>query len=251
MRVGTRRLRSDLRTFGPLLDRQWAESLREELKWFGGALGEVRDLDVLLERLRSEGGDLIPPLRSLLEDLELRRADARRVLLAALGSKRYVDLLERLVEAARNPRLSDGARAPSGDVLPALAARAWRRLAGPARALREDSRPEDFHRVRVLAKRARYATEAVAPALGRARGRKATRFAKRAAGVQGVLGELQDSAVASRTIEAFAQEHPGNGRLALASGRMLERERRAAEAARNAFPEAWRRLDRKQRRAWM
>ena len=28
MRVGTRRLRSDLRTFRPLLDRDWAESLR-------------------------------------------------------------------------------------------------------------------------------------------------------------------------------------------------------------------------------
>ena len=59
MRVGTRRLRSDLRTFRPLLDRDWAESLRAELKWLGGSLGAVRDLDVLLERLRREGEDLV------------------------------------------------------------------------------------------------------------------------------------------------------------------------------------------------
>ena len=62
MRVGTRRLRSDLRTFRPLLDRDWAESLRAELKWLGGSLGAVRDLDVLLERLRREGEDLSPRL---------------------------------------------------------------------------------------------------------------------------------------------------------------------------------------------
>ena len=64
MRVGTRRLRSDLRTFRPLLDKDWAESLRAELKWLGSSLGAVRDLDVLLERLRREGDDLSPRLHA-------------------------------------------------------------------------------------------------------------------------------------------------------------------------------------------
>jgi CHAD domain-containing protein len=250
MRVGTRRLRSDLRTFRPLLDEQWAEPLRDDLKWLGSSLGAVRDLDVLLDRLRVEGADLKPALKPLLDHLRRRSAAARRALLEDLRSPRYLDLLDRLVAAARDPHLSERAREPSRDVLPQLAARAWRKLAGPARALTEESPPEEFHRVRVLTKRARYAAEAVAPALG-SRRRPAERFAKRAARVQDILGELQDSAVAVDTIDEFARKHPQDAPLNIASGRMLERESRAAAVARAKFPRAWRRLDRGKRRAWM
>ena len=251
MRVGTRRLRSDLRTFRPLLDAEWAESLREELKWLGGSLGRVRDLDVLLERLLQEGADLAPELDPLVTELEQRRAEARSAVLTDLASERYIALLERLVEAARDPRLSARAQIPGQEALPPLASRAWRRLAAPGRALGPESPVEDFHRVRVLAKRARYAAEAVAPALGKARGRQASRFARRAAGVQDVLGELQDSAVASEVIEEHTRAHPREGALNLAAGRMLERESRVGAAARARFPRAWRRLDRRKRRSWI
>jgi CHAD domain-containing protein len=251
MRVGTRRLRSDLRTFLPLLDRAWADSLRDELKWVGSSLGAVRDLDVLLKRLRAEGDDLTPHLEPLLRDLERRREAAREVLLADLNSARYVELLERLVEAARHPALSEQAQEPSQRALPPLGRRAWRKLRDPARALTADSAAEDYHRVRVLAKRARYAAEAVAPAFPRRRRRRAERFARRAADVQDVLGELQDSVVATRTINRFAQERPQAGPLNRAAGRMLEREERARAAARAQFPRAWRRLDRRKRRSWL
>src|SRR4029077_17095437 len=50
-RVATRRLRSDLRTFRPVLEREWSEPLRAELQWLGRALGKVRDADVLLDAL--------------------------------------------------------------------------------------------------------------------------------------------------------------------------------------------------------
>jgi len=49
-RVATRRLRSDLRTFRPILDAPWSEALRAELRWLGELLGRVRDADVLLAR---------------------------------------------------------------------------------------------------------------------------------------------------------------------------------------------------------
>jgi CHAD domain-containing protein len=249
MRVGTRRLRSDLRTFRPLLDESWTDPLRADLKWLGDSLGAVRDLDVLLDRLRLQGADL-PQLKPLLARLEGRRDRARSALLEDLRSPRYIDLLDRLVEATRRPALAQRAQEPSRKVLPQLAAGPWRKLAGAARALTDERPAEDFHRVRVLAKRARYAAEAVAPALGAQR-EDAERFAKRAAGVQEVLGELQDSVVAAETIGGFAREHAGNGSLNLAAGRMLEREDRAAAAARAEFPRKWRRLDRKKRRAWM
>ena len=54
MRVATRRLRAFLRAGHDLLDPEWSEPLREELSWLGGALGPVRDLDVLLEHLSGE-----------------------------------------------------------------------------------------------------------------------------------------------------------------------------------------------------
>ena len=54
-RVATRRMRSDLRTFRRVLDEDWDESMRDELKWLGGLLGAVRDTDVLLDRLEAPG----------------------------------------------------------------------------------------------------------------------------------------------------------------------------------------------------
>ena len=50
-RVATRRLRSDLRTFADVLDTAWSDPLRDELRTIGHALGDVRDLDVLLGHL--------------------------------------------------------------------------------------------------------------------------------------------------------------------------------------------------------
>src|SRR2546429_1521997 len=54
-RVATRKLRSNLRSFGPLLDLEWTEPLRSELGWLAMSLGAVRDREVLLERLRERG----------------------------------------------------------------------------------------------------------------------------------------------------------------------------------------------------
>ena len=251
MRVGTRRLRSDLRTFRPLLDRDWTESLRTDLKWLGGSLGAVRDLDVLLARLRRESEDVSSRLGPLFKELERRREEARAALLEDLRGERYGQLLDRLVEAAREPRLSGRAQRPSRKVLPALAARSWRELSEAAKVLDHDSPDEELHRVRVLTKRARYAAEAVAPALGSKRGRQAGRFAGCAADLQDVLGELQDSVVASQTIQDFALEHPHDGPLNLAIGRLLERESRRRNVARSAFEPVWRRLGRKKLRSWL
>jgi inorganic triphosphatase YgiF len=57
-RVATRQLRSDLRTFRPVLDRGWVGRMREEPRRVGAALGAVRDADVLLEELRCQGASL-------------------------------------------------------------------------------------------------------------------------------------------------------------------------------------------------
>lgn len=51
LRVATRRLRSVLVTFRPLLDRPAVDPLRGELKWLMGAFGEARDVEVMHARI--------------------------------------------------------------------------------------------------------------------------------------------------------------------------------------------------------
>jgi len=98
-RVATRKLRSHLRTFGPLLDPEWTESLRPELGWLALGLGAVRDREVLLERLRERAKSLPDSDQrsagALLQILETEIKTLRAKLMEELSSLRYVDLLER------------------------------------------------------------------------------------------------------------------------------------------------------------
>lgn len=117
MLVATRRLRSDLRTFRPLLDQRWADDLHHEVGWLSDLLGEVRDPDVLGARLARSAGRLAPDLAADVDDLRavlLREHDrARSALWEGLDSDRYLALLDRLVGAATDPRWRGE---PGGDV---------------------------------------------------------------------------------------------------------------------------------------
>src|SRR5207249_8923743 len=87
---------------------------------------------------------------------------------------------------------------PAKDVLPKLAGGPWRRLRSAVRQLPENPTDPELHRIRILAKRARYAAEAVAPIVGA----DATAFARAAAKLQTVLGEHQDSVTAQAWLRA-------------------------------------------------
>jgi len=246
-RVGSRRLRSHLRTFGPLLDREWAGALREELGWVAGELGAVRDREVLLERLQGHLAILPAEDRkvanAICARLSVATAESRVVLRATLGGKRYADLLERLIVAAESPQLRGQHDSPAAKVLPALAAKPWRDLRAKMGKLQAESANEDLHACRILAKRARYAAEAVAPAAGQ----PAERFARGVAELQTVLGEHQDCVTASDWLRGNA----GAGRRAFVAGELAALELAAAERARAAWPQVWQRLDRPKRRAWL
>ena len=246
-RVATRKLRSHLRTFGPLVDPEWTEPLRSELGWLAMGLGAVRDREVLLERLRERAKSLpeadLRSANSLLHILEVEIENLRKKLLAELGSVRYVDLLERLVAAAHSPATLLEADQPAATVLPPLAAGPWRRLRSAVRQLPDPPTDPELHRIRILAKRARYAAEAVAPIAGTA----AAAFARAAAKLQTVLGEHQDSV----TAQAWLRSARTSGRRAFVAGELIAMEHIAAEDARAKWPKVWKALDRKQLRSWM
>jgi CHAD domain-containing protein len=246
-RVATRKLRSHLRTFGPLLDPEWTEPLRSELGWLALGLGAVRDREVLFERLSERAKSLpasdLRSANSLLHILQVEIGTLRTKLMAELDSLRYVDLLERLVVASQAPGALPDADEPASKVLPPLAAGPWRRLRSAVNQLPETPTDPELHRIRILAKRARYAAEAVAPVAGKA----ADAFARAAAKLQTILGEHQDSV----TAQAWLRGARISGRRAFVAGELIAMEHVAAEDARAKWPRVWKALDRKSLRDWM
>src|SRR5581483_4432831 len=168
-RVATRRLRSDLRTFGRL-----------------------RDADVLDERLRRHATQLpsddAKGVAALLRRLSLGRDEHRAEMLADLDGDRYLRLLDALVDAPAAPRLLPEADAPAKEAAPELVRRPWSHLEKAVDALADDHSDDALHQVRIRAKRCRYAAEAVAPVIGK----PATRLAQAVAQVQTVLGDWHD-----------------------------------------------------------
>jgi triphosphatase len=130
MRVATRRLRAALKLYSDALPKR-AERYERDLRWAAVALGEVRDLDVHLQRLSEESsrnGEVLEEVDTLLGE---RRVEARRRMLKALDSNRY----ERLVASFSGTlRRGAGARPP---LLPS-----WRLLrTSSGTATRRSARP--------------------------------------------------------------------------------------------------------------
>jgi CHAD domain-containing protein len=196
-RVGLRRLRSDMRTFGELLDGDQLEPLREELGRVSHELGAVRDLDVLLAQLRADRQRLDPRDRpgadELLAGLAGQRAEAYGGLRAEMRIPRYASLLQRVAEFATAPPFgSPDAERDATEVVPALVRRPLRRLRREVDQLRGAPDDAELHRVRILVKRLRYATDVAVPLAG-----KPARHAVRALReLQEVLGDHNDACVA-------------------------------------------------------
>jgi CHAD domain-containing protein len=251
-RVGTRRLRSDLRTFAPVLVEEWFQPLREELRWLAGALGAVRDADVMAERLRRQA-DALPArdasgLAPLFRKLAAERERAGEALMAALSGERYVTLLDDLVGAAQRSTediFGPEAAEPAVDLLPELVTRPWRHVNKAVGELATDPAPDDLHQVRIRVKRARYAAEAAAPVIGT----PAKGFGKALAEAQGVLGDHQDAIVAEEWLRHAIVRAPAV--QAMAAGELIAVQRAEAAACREQWPAAWRKLDRKKLRSWL
>jgi len=248
-RVACRRLRSTLRTFATVLEPVWTDRLRAELQWLADRLGEVRDADVLLARLESRLGELpeadAAACRRLLAGLATERTAARARLLEAMREGRYTALLDDLVAAAQAPAVTAEAARPAVEVMTPLVADQWSKLRKAVKKAGEEPPDEVLHRIRVRAKRCRYAAEAVEPVVGR----KARGFARAVAALQEVLGEQHDAVVA----EAWLRQAGGASRRdqALVAGQLIGLERIAAATARQQWRPVWRALSNKRLTSWL
>ncbi len=237
-RVASRRLRSDLRTFRSMLDPEWAVPLREELRWLGSALGEARDADVLLARLQGRT-EMVPATEApgvaqVIEGLQQRRKEAHTSLMASISGDRYVALLDRLVEAARAPVVLPDADVPVKTVAAELLEGPWRHLRAAVKAVGKRPGDAELHAVRIRAKRARYAADAVAPIVGK----PARRFADATAELQTVLGEHNDAVIAGSWLRTWAAGRR-SGDASFAAGMLAGIERTAADDAQRRWRKAW------------
>jgi inorganic triphosphatase YgiF len=248
MRVGTRRLRSALALFEPWLPVRTARALSEELRWLGRSLGQARELDVFFHDLlaplaRSRPDD--KGLAALCEAADAARVEAHAAVRTLLASRRYTRLVLRLGRFVEAPfRRSDAA------ALRAPARRAARRILGHrAKKMRERAKgleqrsPDELHRLRIRAKRLRYAIELLGSLFG---GKPPARTAKRLAVLQDTLGHLNDLANAEALLAQLRERSGVSATLATvrAEGFVLGYAERSSASSRDELAHVWQRVAR-------
>jgi CHAD domain-containing protein len=241
MRVAARRLRSTLRSFKGLVDLEHTQRLRAELSWIAHELGEVRDLEVLLERLTGQAAELSDPTDAgvaasvIRSELQQRLESAETNALLGLRSPRYFDLIEDLITASSYPPVTQAAFQPAKELLASMAEHTWRKLAKGVRALSLESPDTQWHAVRIQAKRARYTADAAATISGKAM----RTYARKLATITDILGDLHDAHVAELFLRELAQSPNVSGRQGLALGRLLDLQIQHNHIERHRFTKAW------------
>ena len=248
-RTATRRYRSALRVFEPVMDAERAARLDGELKWYAEVLGRLRDRHVLREHLDNAVDELPPelvlgPVRTRIHQLlDADLAEAQTRLEETMAGERYFALLRELRAWHEQPPLApDRPAADARRFLGKAEHRLRRRLAdagndagetaGNGAARRGGTGPADeamhdaaMHRARKAAKRLRYTAELAEPELGR----PAKRTRRRAKKVQQRLGARQDSVIAAEFLlraGRVAGTTPGENGFTF--GLLYQRERDAA-----------------------
>jgi triphosphatase len=222
MRVALRRLRAAISLFSDMLTDPHTEALKSEFKWITGELGPAREFEVLLkhvarpvvDRERDELG-----AASVSRELQQKREDALAHARAAVESQRFRDLA--LDTAAwietgdwtRNP--NDAAdmlrRRPFAAVAAKQLHRRWKKSLKTGKHL-DTLDPQHRHKLRIQAKKLRYAAEFFAPAFPRKKSmRRRKDFVASLQKLQDALGELNDIAVNEKLLQRLggAKRHGG------------------------------------------
>jgi inorganic triphosphatase YgiF len=238
-RVALRRMRSTVRLWRK--HARFPARLETELQWIGRELGAARDADVFAVDTLPRLAEGLPPglddaMRALAGTAQARRETARRHARAALASGRFAQLALDLLAWAHDA--PDETTRRLRKLAPRQLGRALDRLVDAARFFIALS-PQRRHRVRILAKRLRYALDLFAVALPP---QPTAAYVERLAHLQDLLGELNDVAVARETLRDLGAGPDLQGAIGL---RLAARESvllHEAEAALHALfdaPSPW------------
>jgi len=208
MRVGLRRLRALLNMFEELAP--LPAPMQESVDWLAGELGATRDWDVLAgTTIPAIKGPDLTALRGVAEE---RAHVLHRNMLQTLHHPRYTGVILQLNgwfygrqwrPASELPKASPLAQRAS-DAMEPLLRKAERRLCKRINAL-DEADPDGRHRVRIAAKKARYAAEFFRELLP---GKQVKHYIRSLSGLQDKLGHLNDMAVAERLLGELEESAP-------------------------------------------
>lgn len=198
-RVAIRRLRTGFKLFEAAACDGDCDLLNGELKWLAGELDQARDLDVMIADTYRPAADRFHDQQGLAElgkRMHAARGKAYDRALQALDSPRFLALTLDLAAwldggAWRDP--AGPAAAPIRKFARAGLERLRRQIKRRGRGLKRLS-PELRHKLRIRAKRLRYAVEFFGDLYRQAPGRKT--FIRALKGLQEALGDLNDLQVA-------------------------------------------------------
>ncbi len=205
MRVATRRLRSCLGLFRPLIPRTASDLVNTEVRWLSSELAFARDWDVFLEETLSPLERHFPDILSSLRLATLEaRANAYQRARAAVESARYTRLLLGIGlwrtrcdwRDLLTPKLLRDLHRPAIGFAARVLAKRYARVRQGCDGFLQLS-AEERHRLRILCKRLRYAGEFFAALYPESTVRD---FLRSVAKVQDILGVLNDAVVASRLL---------------------------------------------------
>ena len=247
LRVAGRRMDTVLSLFRNYLPAGLAKS-RPKIKDLVATLGSVRDVDIRLQTVSTFRNGLQederPALDPLLRHLESERASARATMLRALDAKptrHWFETFPDQLARAVTPTASASSRTATAlTVVPDLIRKRYRNLRKWARRLTPESPVDEFHNVRIRAKKLRYAIEAVAPTYAKPAERMIARLQK----LQSRLGTQHDADVLAQYLARLARDPPPDFTAAtlFTMGRIAELN--TAEAARlgRKIQKPWRKV---------
>lgn len=203
LRIGARRLRSALTTFGAALADPRFEAIKAELRWLSHACDRIRNLDVYAETLpeaanENEGAGLA----ALRDALLSARVEARQAVSEVVASARFRELMIDVAAWAETGAWLTKDEA-QGRIKPFARAALDHRCKTLLKRGRGIEAADDaaLHRLRIAAKKLRYAGDALA---GLYPGKRVAAFIDRLKELQAELGELNDIATAGPLLENLA-----------------------------------------------
>lgn len=208
MRVSTRRLRACLTSTAAAYKPEIVQQLRKRLRRLARTLGDVRDRDVMLIRLRDDVAKLSPEqsaaLQQVIDRLQAERETAHATLIGELAHKRTTRLLHELTSFLSCP-LED-VQADDGGVPLLVRHHAGSAIWQEYEAIRRfetvmpHASTEHLHELRIACKHLRYTLELFEPAMGQ----EANALIDLVTAMQEQLGHVHDADVA----EAYLNENP-------------------------------------------
>lgn len=198
MRVATRRLRSALRDFASILRKRPLKNVTKDLRKLADSLGAARDIDVAivaLDKLQTKAEDeaIKSGIEKLIAQKRAKRERTQRDLLESLGASAIEDLQKRF-EAALDKAAQKKTRSKPVSFTDAgrtVVLEGLEAFCDLSESLYDPGEVEKLHRLRIAAKRLRYALELYTLCWGE----RIARFAEEISKMQSFLGEVHDADV--------------------------------------------------------